>query len=138
MSTRRFGLFFRLSLGVVVAGLPAIAQAADLPLQPRMRSTDVKDHAGHASDAREMQITPSGRASPANRGPIGSAAGYLAAARARFNEARVAMEHGLLLRDATPKADIATLESAMREFFYDLKQLEAVAAPRSVDSSKKA
>src|SRR5215469_12804111 len=57
-----------------------------------------------------------------------AAATHAYAARARFNQARAAMERGLLLRDAAPKANTAALESAMTGL---LDEMNALATSRS-------
>ena len=49
------------------------------------------------------------------------ATSHARAAQARFNEARAAMERGLLMREAAPPNNIATLEAAMKDVFEDLK-----------------
>jgi methyl-accepting chemotaxis protein len=43
------------------------------------------------------------------------------AAQVRFNEARAAMEHGLLAQDAAPKAYIDAFNAAMKDAFEELK-----------------
>lgn len=151
MWTRNPGLFFRLAVGFVIVGLPAIAAAADLPLQPYPRSSGLTDdnHAARASDWPDTRTPVSSRAATADHAPaIGQSirqrephvttVGHLATARARFNEARAAMERGLLLRDTALKVDTTTLETAMRQFYYELTQASGIAPPISADSSQKA
>jgi len=59
-------------------------------------------------------------------------------AQARFNEARAAMERGLLSADAR-QASIATLDAAMKDVFEELKVVaDRLGRARSTDSVKKA
>jgi methyl-accepting chemotaxis protein len=67
------------------------------------------------------------------------ATSHARAAQARFNEARAAMERGLLMREAAPPNNIAALENAMKDVFEDLKIVaQRMSAAQSVDGVNKA
>jgi hypothetical protein len=56
----------------------------------------------------------------------------------RFTEARAAMAHGLLLRETSPKKDIAALQSYMKDLRDDLTAIEQVDPTGAGVSAKKA
>ena len=80
--------------------------------------------------AREPDVTGTVNARAVAVPPT-AAARYAQAARARFNDARAAMERGLILRESTPATNVAALESAMAELLQDLKMLSAAGRPLS-------
>ena len=121
-------LFPTLGYVLVVAAAAAIevtvtdAQAADMTVRPSHRAfAATKSATIGASKAAEITGTLNVRASHA---PLTVAASHARTARARFTEARAAMERGLLLRESASKADIAALEAAMQGLFYEMKILE--------------
>jgi methyl-accepting chemotaxis protein len=67
------------------------------------------------------------------------ATSHARAAQARFNEARAAMERGLLMRESAPPTNIATLEAAMKDVFEELKVVaERMQGSHSADGVKQA
>ena len=61
------------------------------------------------------------------------------AAQVRFNEARVAIEHGLLSADAAPKANIDAFNAAMKDVIEELKVVgDRMGKSQSLESLKKA
>jgi hypothetical protein len=60
------------------------------------------------------------------------------AARALFGEARAAMERGFMLGETTPKANVAAVESAMKDLRLHLAILQGTAKPRTAAVVKKA
>jgi methyl-accepting chemotaxis protein len=67
------------------------------------------------------------------------ATSHARAAQAKFNEARAAMERGLLMRESAPPNNIATLEAAMKDVFEELKvAAERMKGSESADSVKDA
>jgi hypothetical protein len=66
-----------------------------------------------------------------------TAVDHARAARARFNEARNALERALL-SDGAPKADVVVLEAAMKDVNENLALLAAMAQPPATDAILKA
>jgi hypothetical protein len=58
-------------------------------------------------------------------------------AQAKFNDARAAMERGLLLREVSPAAYVGTLESAMKDVMNQLKVVNERMAPGTSSESIK-
>jgi methyl-accepting chemotaxis protein len=66
------------------------------------------------------------------------ATSHARAAQAKFNEARAAMERGLMLRDGAPKSNIAVLEAAMKEVREELKVVAERMSGAQAETVKKA
>jgi hypothetical protein len=67
------------------------------------------------------------------------ATSHARAAQAKFNEARAAMDRGLMLREAAPASNIAALEAAVKEVAEELKVVaERMSRSGSADGIKKA
>src|SRR5262245_53561909 len=60
------------------------------------------------------------------------------AAQVRFNEARSAMEHGVLAQEAAPKAFIDAFNAAMKDVFEELKVVGERMKSHPLDGLKKA
>jgi hypothetical protein len=116
---------------VLAAAAPAVGAglAAADDLQPARQSA-ATSHArpGAAGDATNITGAIGARG---NTGAIGAVAGNARAARAHFNEARVAMEQALLLRDANPKPNITMLEAAMSNLSRELATIERMSQTHS-------
>jgi hypothetical protein len=67
-----------------------------------------------------------GAIDPRNNGVNAPAPSVSRAAVEKFAEARAAMDHGLLLRDATPKSDIVTIQSSVKSMMEDLTAAEQI------------
>jgi hypothetical protein len=129
-------LWLLLACGAAVVTSSGTAGAADLQLKPHLRSYAAAGKSAQALSASNGDITGTVNARTPSGEPILTVAVARArAARARFNEARHALERAMLLREAAPKADIATLEAAMKDVFADLAALEHA---RSADAVRKA
>jgi hypothetical protein len=101
-------------------GLQDIAQGADLSLRPRHRAST----GDAATAAAASRIETTGSITPDT-----VRATHARMVRARFNDARGAMDRAMLIRDAVSKADIAVLDAAMRDIEIELQLLERAAAP---------
>jgi hypothetical protein len=116
---------------LVLAAAPAVGAslAAADDLQPA-RPSAATSHArsGATGDATSITGAIGARG---NAGATSAAVGNARAARAHFNEARVAMEQALLLRDANPKPNIAMLEAAMSNLSRELATIERMSQPHS-------
>jgi methyl-accepting chemotaxis protein len=67
------------------------------------------------------------------------ATSHARAAQAKFNEARAAMDRGLMLREGAPATNVAALEAAMKEVIEELKVVaERMSQSQSAESIKKA
>ena len=67
------------------------------------------------------------------------AASHARAAQAKFNEARAAMERGLVMRENAPPNNLATLEAAMKEVTEELKVVaQRMSGSETADAIKKA
>jgi plastocyanin len=103
-------------------------------IHPRMKLTvTVTDQAADASSLTTGSTDGSGLGSGSERAQRSSesAVSRARAVKAKFNEARAAMERALLLPDATLKAEVATLEAAMSDVFQDMKTIERMGLARS-------
>jgi hypothetical protein len=119
MSFKPFAKAGLLSLLVAVAVCTATGMA-----QAKKKSTPQVLPAPLALPAPEV----TGAIDPRNNG-INAPAPSVIRARAameKFAEARAAMDHGLLLRDATPKSDIVTIQSSMKGTMEDLAAVEQI------------
>src|SRR5262249_3648885 len=124
------------AVAVAIAG-PAIA--ADLPVQPHMRS-QTQGNDSPASSATRLSIKPTRKPAgptvettssiswPADAQgsltPATAAISYAHSARATFAKARAAMELQVLLLDGAPKKNFSTLEAATMSLGLELDALE--------------
>lgn len=139
---------------ILAAGTFAIAgtaMAADLPVQPHMRS---HTQSNDASSATRLSIKPTRKpASPAaettssiswpadvraSLTPATAAISYAHSARATFAKARAAMELGILLLDGAPKKNLSTIEAATATLALELEALERLPQNQSNTSIKSA
>jgi hypothetical protein len=117
--------------------LLAVAAAADAGGNTAGASDEsVRSYFRSVVGAREPDVTGTVNARAAAVPPT-AAVRYAQAARARFNDARAAVERGLILRETTPATNVAALESAMAELLQDLKMLSAAGRPLS-ESARRA
>jgi hypothetical protein len=153
MTARHKAPFLAAAL-TIAAGTIAIAgtaMAADLPVQPHMRShTQSSDTP--ASSATRPSIKPARKpGSPAaettssiswpadaraSLTPATAAISYAHSARATFAKARAAMELGILLLDGAPKRNLLTLEAATATLILELDALERLPQNQSNISIK--
>jgi len=154
------GLMLVLAAGIAGDGARSAAPAADLSVRGHVRSSAAPASDAHAgvpaSNARAAvpagsaparlpvvtrpAATPLAAADPVATRPAATddaAASYARAARARFNEARNALERGLLLSEAAQKADVVVLEAAMKDVHHNLALLAAMAQPPATDAISK-
>jgi len=128
-----------LAAGTLAAAVTAMA--ADLPVQPHMRShaqssdnptlsaTRSSIKPTRKSDSQAVETTssiswpPGARASLA---PSTAAISYAHSARATFAKARAAMELGILLLDSAPRTNSSTLEAATASLILELDALEGL------------
>src|SRR5437899_1208226 len=131
------GMALTLAAGVIAG----TATAADLPVQPHMRS-HTQSNDGTALSATRPSIKPirkSGsqaaettssiswpESARASLSPATAAISYAHSARATFAKARAAMELGILLLDGAPKTNSSTLEAATASLFMELEALEGL------------
>jgi len=127
--------------------------AADLPVQPHMRSQS-QSNDSQASSATRPSIKPTRKtASPsaettssiswpadarASLSPATAAISYAHSARATFAKARAAMELQVLLLDGAPKKNFSTLEAATVSLGLELDALERLPQNQSNTSIKNA
>src|SRR5262245_7616992 len=131
------GLMLLLAVGIAGDGARSAAPAADLSMRSQLRSSVAPASSAHAavpassapaattsaparpSVVAQPAATPRASAEPVATRPAATdhaaAASYARAARGRFNEARNALERGLLLVEAAQKADVVVLEAAMKD-----------------------
>src|SRR5262249_41113239 len=115
--------------GIRVMSIKLFPKAALLSLLVAAASTPIG-----AAHAKNLKATPQNPPKPEVTGAIDPRGGGLAqvssavsharAAAERFAEARAALEHGLLLRDAAPKSDIAAFRAGMKGLLEDLGAVE--------------
>jgi len=113
-----------LAAAVAVCAAPRFAASADLPAGKAARGV---------ADATE---TTGAIGAPA--AATAASARHALAARARFVEARAAMERALLLRDTVSRPAIEALEACLRKLFSELAAIEGGGLPGSVDAAKAA
>jgi len=127
---------------LVIAADTGCAGAADQSVPPRHRShaaTGGERAAIPTTDATDITGTVnSSAASQAGRAAPTAVAAHARAARSSFDDARAAMERGLVLRDAAPKANIETIDSAVDELSRHLAAIEQTAQYPARDSIKQA
>ena len=147
------GLALTLAAGAVAVAIAGPAMAADLPVQPHMRS-QTQSNDGPASSATRLSIKPIRKAvSPAaettssiswpadaraSLTPATAAISYAHSARATFAKARAAMELQVLLLDGSPKKNFSTLEAATASLNLELDALERLPQNQSNTSIKDA
>jgi hypothetical protein len=90
-----------------------------------------------AKTSNELDVTGTANAR-ATVVPLTAAAMYAQAARGRFNEARAALERGLVLRETATTTSIAALESAMADMRQQMKMLATAGRPGLADAARKA
>jgi hypothetical protein len=133
----RCKLFLTVAAVLLLAADGSGAKAADLAAGSKLRpfAAPGKERATNpTADAPEVTGTVHARPTQAGQAP----AAHARAARERFDEARAAMERGLLLRGAAPKTNIAVLETAVRDLSHHLSIVEQTAQLRSTGSIPKA
>jgi hypothetical protein len=121
-----------LLLAVAVAGDAgrSIAQASDEAVRSYLRSL---------TTSHEPDVTGTANArGAAAAAPLTTAASRAHAARIRFNEARVAMERQLLLREGAPQDNMAALETAMIGLHHEMTLLPTTGQSGASDAVKKA
>ena len=127
-----------LACGAAVMTTSGTSGAADLSVKPYLRSYAAAGKPARALSASSSDITGTVNSrSPSGESLLTAAVSQARAARARFNDARHALDHAMLLREAAPKRDLAMLEAAMKDVFGDLAALERTAS-QSADVVKKA
>jgi hypothetical protein len=142
-----------LTLAVGTIAITATAMAADLSVQPYMRSHSQSSDSPMLS-ATKPSIKPTRKSDsqaaettssiiwPANARasltPATAAISYAHSARATFAKARAAMELGILLLDGAPKANSSTIEAATATLFLELEALERLPQNQSNMSIKDA
>ena len=129
-----------LTLAAGAGAVAVTAMAADLPVQPYMRSHAQGSSANPTLSARRPSITPTRKSDSqaaettssiswpagarASLAPSTAAISYAHSARATFAKARAAMELGILLLDSAPKTNLPTLEAATASLVLELDALE--------------
>src|SRR5581483_4972234 len=136
---------------VVASAAPGSVMAADLRLQPSVKSasdanydsagkkfgvTRHKKTGADTSDVTGSIEWPAG--ARASLSPATAAISYSYSARASFAKARAAMERGILLREDVPKSNFASLEAATADALSELKALELVMRHRPNEGVRKA
>jgi hypothetical protein len=140
-----------LTLAAGAIAIAGTAMAADLPVQPHMRS---HTQSNDASPATRLSIKPTRKPdSPAaettssiswpadaraSLTPGTAAISHAHSARATFAKARAAMELGILLLDGAPKKNLSTLEAATTTLVLELDALERLPQNQSNTSVKSA
>ncbi len=134
------------------------AMAADLPVQPHMRShaqsSDNPTVPVERSSATRPSIKPTRKSdnqaaettssiswpagARASLTPSTAAISYAHSARATFAKARAAMELGILLLDSAPRTNLSTLEAATASLILELDALERLPQNQSSTSIKDA
>jgi hypothetical protein len=138
------GVALTLAAGTLV--IAVTATAADLPVQPYMRS-HTQGHDNATLSATRPSIKPTRKPdSPAaettssiswpagaraSLTPATAAISYAHSARATFAKARAAMELGILLLDGAPKTNFSTLEAATTSLSLELDALEGLPQKQS-------
>jgi hypothetical protein len=129
--SRKSTLFLLLIAAVAADGLRGDAAASDQAAQNYLRSLSRANDGSDITGSVNPRIAlPTGHAS--------AVANHARAARAVFGAARAAMERGLLLGEAAPKANAAVLEATMKELNDYLAIVASASKPRSADAVKKA
>jgi hypothetical protein len=130
-----------LTLAAGTIAIAITATAADLPVQPHMRShtqsngnptlsaTRPAIKPTRKSDSQAAETTssiswPAG--ARASLTPATAAISYAHSARATFAKARAAMELGILLLDGAPKTNLSTIEAATASLALELDALEGL------------
>jgi hypothetical protein len=147
------GVALTLAAGAIAVAVAGTAMAADLPVQPHMRS-QTQSNDSPASSATRLSIKPTRKAaSPAaettssiswpadaraSLTPATAAISYAHSARATFAKARAAMELEVLLLDGAPKKNFSTLEAATASLGLELDALERLPQNQSNTSIKDA
>lgn len=142
-----------LTLAAGTVAIAGTAMAADLPVQPHMRShsksndnpmlsvtrPSIKPTRKSDSQAAETTSSISWPADVrASLTPATAAISHAHSARATFAKARAAMELGILLLDGAPKKNFSTLEAATASLALELDALERLPQNQSNTSIKSA
>ncbi len=129
-----------LAAGAAVCAAPRFAASADLPLAKHHRSEPPagKAHAAAARGATDATDTTGATGAPGAAPGAAAAACQALAARARFIEARAAMERALLLRDTVSPPVIEALAACLQKLFSELAAIERAGQPGSAQAAKNA
>ena len=147
-----------LTLAAGAVAIAVTAMAADLPVQPHMRShaqsSDTPTVSVERSSATRPSIKPTRKSdnqaaettssiswpagARASLPPSTAAISYAHSARATFAKARAAMELGILLLDSAPRTNLSTLEASTASLILELDALERLPQNQSSTSIKDA
>ena len=152
MSTRtnnismRLGLFLVLLVaGAVHAWSPALG--ADLPLRPPQRPAaaandnpirTISEYLARATSNSVKAASANGPHVAVTTAPALTASDRALAAREQFNQARVAMERAMLLREANPAVSIGALDTAMKDLSAHLAAIERMPGSQPSETAKTA
>jgi hypothetical protein len=150
MSIRTDNIAMRLGLFLVLLVAAALhawspALAADLPLRPPQRpaaaanDNPIRTISEYLARATSNPIKAAGANGPHTAvasPPTLTASDRALAAREQFNQARVAMERAMLLREANPAASIAALDTAMKDLSVHLATIERMPGAQPSETAK--
>jgi hypothetical protein len=125
------GLLLLAAIAVAGDATRSAAEASDEAIRSYFRSLS------RTSNESDVTGTANARGAP-GAVPLTAAASHAHAARIRFNEARVAMERQLLLREAAPKNNMTALETAMIGLHQEMTLFATTSQPGASDAVKKA
>jgi hypothetical protein len=142
----RLGLFLVLLIAAAVQAC-SHALAADLPLRPPQKPSaaandnpirTISEYLARATNNSVKAAGANGSHGAVASPPALTASDRALAAREQFNQARVAMERAMLLREANPTASIGALDSAMKDLSAQLAAIERMPGPQPSETAKTA
>jgi hypothetical protein len=123
------------------------ALGADLPLRPPQKpaaaanDNPIRTISEYLARAASNPVKAAGATRPqvaVASPPALTASDRALAAREQFNQARVAMERAMLLREANPATSIAALDAAMKDLSVHLVAIERMLGPQPSETAKSA